>query len=148
MDPTISFVIAVRDEPNDLLEATLGGLLRTGDGYRREIVLVDDGSIIPIQIGLPDVLVVRNDEPIGSARSRRTGASFANGDVLSFLDPHMSFAPDWLERMLAHVESGALLCASWWDYELTRPLCWGADFLWCGERNYACGQSPGLTFRH
>ena len=64
------------------------------------------------------------------------------------MDAHMRFAADWLDRMLPHVESGALLCASWWDYELTRPLCWGADFLWCGERDYAAGRSPGFAFRH
>jgi GT2 family glycosyltransferase len=145
---TISFVIAVRDEPRDLLDATIEGLLRTSDRYRREIVLVDDGSLVPIQFERPDVLVVRNTEPIGSARSRRTGASFAGGDVLSFLDPHMTFAPDWLDKMLAHVDSGALLCSAWWDYELTRCHCWGADFRWCGERDYASGRCPGFDFRH
>jgi polypeptide N-acetylgalactosaminyltransferase len=146
--PSVSFVIAVRDEPRELLDATSEGLLRTSDNYRREIVLVDDGSIVPIQIERPDILVVRNSEPIGSARSRRTGASFASGDVLSFLDPHMSFAPDWLDKMMAHVESEALLCSAWWDYELTRCHCWGADFRWCGERDYVSGRCPGFDFRH
>jgi glycosyltransferase involved in cell wall biosynthesis len=148
MRHTISFVIAVRDEPNELLDATLEGLLRTSDGYRREIILVDDRSIVPIQIERPDVIVIRNAEPIGSARSRRTGASFASGDVLSFLDPHMSFAPDWLNKMMAHVDSGALLCSAWCDYELTRCHCWGADFRWCGERDYVSGRCPGFDFRH
>jgi polypeptide N-acetylgalactosaminyltransferase len=148
MRPSVSFIIAVRDEPRDLLEATIEGLLRTSDGFRREIVLVDDGSLVPIQIERPDILVVRNSEPIGSARSRRTGASFASGEVLSFLDPHMSFAPDWLDKMMAHADSGALLCSAWWDYELTRCLCWGADFLWCGERDYVSGRCPGFDFRH
>jgi polypeptide N-acetylgalactosaminyltransferase len=148
MDSTLSFILAVRDEPHDLLDATIDGLLRTSDGYRREIVLVDDGSIVPIQIERPDILVVRNSESLGSARSRRTGASFASGEVLSFLDPHMSFAPDWLDKMMAHVDSEALLCSSWWDYELTRCLCWGADFRWCGERDYVAGRCPGFDFRH
>jgi polypeptide N-acetylgalactosaminyltransferase len=146
--PSISFVIAVRDEPDYLLQATLDGLLRTSDNYRREIVVVDDGSIVPVQIELPDVLVVRNAEPIGSARSRRIGASFASGEVLSFLDPHMSFAPEWLNKMMAHVDSEALLCSAWWDYELTRCHCWGADFRWCGERDYVSGRCPGFDFRH
>jgi polypeptide N-acetylgalactosaminyltransferase len=146
--PTISFIIAVRDEPHELLQATIDGLLRTSDGYPREIVLVDDGSLVPIQIERPDILVVRNSDSLGSARSRRTGASFASGDVLSFLDPHMSFAPDWLNKMMAHVDSEALLCSAWWDYELTRCHCWGADFRWCGERDYVSGRCPGFDFRH
>jgi len=148
MAATVSFILAVRDEPDELLRATLEGLLRTSDGYQREIVLVDDCSVAPLQIELPDILVVRNAEPIGSARSRRTGASFASGDVLSFLDPHMSFAPDWLDKMMAHVDSGDLLCSAWWDYELTRCHCWGADFRWCGDRDYASGRCPGFDFRH
>jgi len=60
----------------------------------------------------------------------------------------MTFGPYWLEHMLVHVDSGALLCAAWWDYELTRPLCWGADFLWCGERDYRVGETPGIVFQH
>lgn len=144
----ISFIIAVRDEPRELLDATIEGLLRTSDAYCREIVLVDDGSIVPVQIERPDLLVVRNGEPIGSARSRRTGASYASGEVLSFLDPHMSFAPDWLGKMIAHVDSEALLCSAWWDYELTRCHCWGADFRWCGERDYGSGRCPGFDFSH
>jgi polypeptide N-acetylgalactosaminyltransferase len=146
--PTISFIIAVRDEPHELLQATIDGLLRTSDGYPREIVLVDDGSLVPIQIERPDILVVRNSESLGSARSRRIGASFASGNVLSFLDAHMSFAPDWLNKMMAHVDSEALLCSAWWDYELTRCHCWGADFRWCGERDHVSGRCPGFDFRH
>jgi polypeptide N-acetylgalactosaminyltransferase len=148
MPATISFIIAVRDEPRDLLDGTIEGLLLTSDGYRREIVLVDDGSMVPVQIERPDILLVRNSQPLGSARSRRTGASFASGDVLSFLDPHMSFAPDWLDKMMAQVESEALLCSAWWDYELLRCHCWGADFRWCGDRDYASGRCPGFDFRH
>jgi hypothetical protein len=76
------------------------------------------------------------------------GASFASGDILVFLDPHMSFAPDWLDQMLAHVDSGALLCAAWWNWELTKPVCWGAEFVWCGKRDYQAGLAPGFAFRH
>jgi hypothetical protein len=60
----------------------------------------------------------------------------------------MSFAADWLDRMLKHVDCGALLCAAWWDWELTRPVCWGAEFVWCGTRDYQAGLSPGFAFRH
>ena len=148
MNCTVSFIIAVRDEPRHLLDATLEGLLQTSMRYRIEIVIVDDGSLVPLTLERPEVVIIRNNEPIGSARSRRTGATFANGEVLVFLDPHMSFAPDWLDRMLAHVASGALLCAAWWDWELTKPVCWGAEFFWCGKRDYQAGLTPGFAFRH
>jgi glycosyltransferase involved in cell wall biosynthesis len=148
MPPNISFIVAVRDEPQYLLEATIDGLLRTSTAYRREIVVVDDGSLVPVILERPEIIVLRNSVPIGSSRSRHAGASLARGDVLAFLDPHMNFAPDWLDKMLAHVDTGALLCSAWWDYDLTRPLCWGADFKWCGVRDYAAGQCPGLGFEH
>jgi glycosyltransferase involved in cell wall biosynthesis len=144
----VSFIIAVRDEPRNLLEATIEGLLQTSTRYRREIVVVDDGSLVPLTLERPEVVIIRNSEPIGSARSRRLGASFANGEVLVFLDPHMSFAPDWLDQMLAHVDCGSLLCAAWWDWELSKPVCWGAEFVWCGKRDYHAGLSPGFAFRH
>jgi hypothetical protein len=72
----------------------------------------------------------------------------ATGSVLVWMDAHMSFGPTWFDKMMDHVDSGTLLCSAWWDYVLSRPLCWGADFVWCGERNYAANRVPGLTFRH
>jgi hypothetical protein len=60
----------------------------------------------------------------------------------------MTFAPGWLDHMLNHVDSGALLCSAFWDYELSTCHCWGADFLWCGERNYWDGRYPGFGLRH
>ena len=148
MQNTISFIIAVRDEPQHLFEATVTGLLQTSTCYTREIIVVDDASLIPLTVEHPEIVVIRNSEPIGSARSRRTGASFASGDVLVFLDPHMSFAPDWLDKMMAHVESGSLLCAAWWNWELTKPVCWGAELIWHSNRDHQAGRLPGLAFRH
>ncbi|HZS56888.1 MAG TPA: glycosyltransferase [Bryobacteraceae bacterium] len=146
--PSISFLIVTRDEAPTLLDATIKGVLETSTGYSREIVVVDDASAVPISVDHPDVRVFRNETSIGTCRSRRKAASESVGDILVSLDAHMSFEPGWLEHMLAHVHSGALLCASWWNYELTRPLCWGADFLWCGERDYHAGRCPGFSFRH
>ena len=131
-----------------MVQATISGLLDTSAGYLREIVMVDDGSVLPVHIDHPEVHVIRNAAPIGTSQSRRKGAAASDGGVLVSMDAHMRFAPDWLDRMLVHVGSGALLCAAWWNYELTRPLCWGADFLWCGERDYAAGRCPGFAFRH
>jgi hypothetical protein len=144
----VSFVITSRDEPEVLVASTVDGLLATSERYTREILLVDDGSLVPIQLARPDLHVVRNRVPIGAAQSRRLGGMLANGDVVVWMDAHMSFAPDWLDMMMAHAESGALLCSPWWNYELTQPLCWGADIVWCGERNYAKGRSPGFALRH
>ena len=148
MEHTISFIVTTRNESTAVLESTLDGLLETGAAFPKEIIVVDDGGTESVDMARPGLRVVREHVPIGVSQSRRRGASLASGDVLVWLDAHMSFAPDWLGHMLAHVDSGALLCAAWWDYELTKPLCWGADFFWRAERNYSLGHCPGFDFRH
>ena len=144
----ISFVIPTRDEPPEVLCSTVQELAETSEAYSREIIVIDDGSAVPVSLTEADLRLMRNDGPVGVHQSRRQGAATATGDVLVWLDAHMQFAPDWLEHMMHHVGSGALLCAAWWDYELTKPLCWGADFLWRAERNYSLGRCPGFDFRH
>jgi glycosyltransferase involved in cell wall biosynthesis len=144
----ISFVVVARNELPEHIETTINGIVETSTGHTIEIIVVDDGSSAPICLNRPEIRIVRNAPSIGTCQSRRLGASFANGDVLVSMDAHMRFSSDWLDHMLARVNTGALLCAAWWDYELSRPLCWGADFLWCGERDYHAGRCPGISFRH
>ena len=67
------------------------------------------------------------------SKARRQGCDVASGAVLVCLDAHMTFDPSWLDRMLAHVESGALLCSAFWNYERTVCHCFGADFTWCAK---------------
>jgi len=146
--PAVSFVIPARDELPPVLEFTMKGLLAASAPYSREIIVIDDGSSTPVSLADPNILILRHEKPIGVPLSRRHGLSVARGDVLVWMDAHMSFAPDWLDHMMAHVDSGALLCTAWWDYELTRPLCWGADFIWRHQRNYQAGYCPGFDLRH
>jgi len=144
----ISYLITARNESPPVLGATIDGLLETTSRHPGEIIVIDDGSDVPVASTSPEVLVIRNSEPIGVSRSRGYAASIASGDVLVWLDAHMTFAPDWLDQMLTHVGSGALLCSAFWDYDLSTCHCWGADFVWCGERNYWEGRSPGFGLRH
>ncbi|MGI5148115.1 glycosyltransferase [Plantactinospora sp. CA-294935] len=144
----ISFVICARDERPDVLRRTVDGLRATSPGREREIVVVDDGSVEPVGSLGPGVEIVRNTVPAGVSRARRQGFALAGGDVLVCLDAHMTFDRNWLSLMLDHVDSGALLCASFWDYERTVGGFYGADFEWCGERDYAAGRSPGFRPRH
>jgi len=148
MNYKISFLITARNESQPVLEATIDGLLETTARHPREIIVIDDGSDVPIAFMHPEMRVIRNEVPIGVSRSRRHAASLASGDVLVWLDAHLTFAPDWFDHMLTHVDSGALLCSAFWDYELSTCHCWGADFLWCGERDYWKGRYPGFELRH
>jgi len=148
MANAISFLIVARNEPPAILDATIQGLLETTPPAGRELIVVDDASSTPVTCSRPEVVVVRNSEPAGTARSRRRGASLAGGAVLVWLDAHMSFAPDWLDRMLAHLDSRVLLCSEFWNYERTICHSWGADYAWCGKRDYAAQQYPGFAVRH
>jgi polypeptide N-acetylgalactosaminyltransferase len=144
----ISFVITARDEQPDVLRRTVDGLRATSPSGEREILVIDDGSAEPVGRLGPGVELVRNPEAAGVSRARRQGFALAGGDVLVCLDAHMTFDADWLSRMLDHVESGALLCAAFWDYERTAGGFYGADFQWCGERDYHAGRHPGFRPRH
>jgi GT2 family glycosyltransferase len=145
---TISFIITARNEPTLVLAATIDQLLTTSTGHQREIVVIDDASETPVLCPSEGITLIRNPAPLGVARARRQGATVAAGDVLVWLDAHMTFAHDWLDRMLEHVESGSLLCSAYWNYE--QSICYGcgADFTWCSGRNYALRRSPGFGLRH
>ena len=144
----ISLIVTARDEPDDILSATVDGLVETSRGRAREIIVVDDGSLVPVTLAQPEVHVIRNTQALGVQQARRRGASLATGDILVWVDAHMRFAPDWLDHMLAEAHCGALLCATWWNYELTSPVCWGADFIWSSQHDEAAGRFPGFGFRH
>jgi GT2 family glycosyltransferase len=144
----VSFIITTRDEPPEILSATLDGLARTTAGVRREFIVVDDGSRVPVAVSCPETVLLRNAQPRGVSPSRRIGAASSTGTVLVWLDAHMSFDDGWLDPMLAEAESGALVCSGFWDYDLAACHCWGADYAWCGERDYWSQRYPGFGLRH
>lgn len=144
----VSYIITTRDERPEILNATLRALARTTSHVEGEIIVVDDGSQVPVQLPRGNSQLLRNAQPRGVSPARRIGANAAMGDVLVWLDAHMTFADDWLDNMLPHAASGALLCSAFWDYELTLCHCWGANYLWCGERDYFQQRYPGFGLRH
>ena len=144
----VSYIITTRDESPAVLNATLSALARTTSHVDGEIIVVDDGSLIPVSLPHNHSLLLRNTEPRGVSPARRIGAAAATGDVLVWLDAHMTFADGWLDKMLAEAASGALLCSAFCDYELTLCHCWGADYVWSGQRDYSNQQYPGFGLRH
>ena len=148
MSHKISFIISARNELQSIVDATIFQLLETTSDYEKEILLIDDGSDVPLERPSPEVMLLRNKQAMGIGGSRRYGASIASGDVLAWLDAHLTFGMGWLDQMMAHVDSGALLCSASWDYYLTRPYCWGADLFWQATRDYRNRRSPGFRWRH
>ena len=96
--PKVSVVIITRNEGSEL-QATVTNVLETAPPDRREVIVVDDGSIdgsTAFLAELPEVRVLRSDG-IGVARARNFGAEHATGDVILFADAHVRAPAGWHE---------------------------------------------------
>jgi glycosyltransferase involved in cell wall biosynthesis len=144
----VSIIIASRDEEPDVLDATLARLLETTTAFDIDTIVVDDGSRVPVNCGSLPARVLRHPESVGTCGSRRAGALLAEGEVLVFLDAHMSFGPHWLEQLVLQAGPDSLLCSAFWSYNLQECHCWGADFEWNAVRDYGSNRYPGFGVRH
>lgn len=128
----ISAVVPTWNEEPDELQATLDSLRQSVTEVSLQLVVVDDGSDVPVELEGDDVLLIRHDKPRGVGQSRNEGASGASGDVLTFHDPHMRFAQDSIEYLAAKALSEpcvASLASN--DYRTGRSFIgWGADLYW------------------
>jgi glycosyltransferase involved in cell wall biosynthesis len=132
-----------------MLEATLAGIRSTTRYLSTEIIVVDDGSVAPIAAGsVGNALLLRHPEARGTCDARRKGALLASGDVFVWLDAHMAFGEHWLEQMLVQAHADNLVCSPFWTYDLKTCMCWGSDFMWNSERDWAAAKTPGFAWRH
>lgn len=107
---TASIVLATRDRRDDLVRCIAALHAQTSQALR-EIVVVDDGSVPPINPAeLQGVIPVRvlHTGGVGPATARNTGARAAVGDVVVFTDDDTIPVPGWvgaaLGRLGAHPE--------------------------------------------
>lgn len=140
----ISCIITSRNEDNSILNATIQGFLDTTITYDREIIVVDDGSNIPVTCQYKEVKLFRNKQPRGVSSSRRYGSLVARGDVLVWMDAHMNFTNGWLDKMLPYVESKAMLCPVIFNYDYSSQPAYGSRLTWNSERNYNKKKCPGF----
>ncbi len=101
------------------LDRLLAALSRQAFNPPFEVIVVDDGSEIPLEpvaIRYRDVLNLRYVRlPNGGpARARNTGARAAQGEWIAFTDHDCEPAPDWLAQALreGEISKGALLGGS------------------------------------
>jgi glycosyltransferase involved in cell wall biosynthesis len=85
----ISVIIPCYDSPSTIA-SSIGCVIESLEGKDHEIILVDDGSAVPISglaLGLPAcVKVIRNERNEGAASSRNRGFNSSRGHVLIFVD--------------------------------------------------------------
>jgi len=97
-DPSaVTVVVPVRDRPRGL-SRLLGALARSGLGG---IVVVDDGSTVPVEVP-HGVELVRHDAPSGPAAARNAGAARARTPFVTFVDSDCLPTGDWLAPLLGH----------------------------------------------
>lgn len=100
-----SVIIPTRNRPI-LLRAALRSVL-ADPSDRIEVIVVDDGSMPPVQDGLlqdfgtdPRLTVLRHNGPNGAAAARNLGAERARGKVLFFLDDDDQMLPGYCNEVL------------------------------------------------
>lgn len=122
--PLFSVVIPTHNRPDQLVEAVESVLTQTVQDF--EIIIVDDGSVVPVgNFDDPRVQVVRRDQSGGPAMARNEGVALARGRYLAFLDDDDWYRADRLQVALDGLERAPI------------ALCWG------GYRDRVPG--PGLT---
>ena len=91
----ISIVMTVRndqDEANKTIQS-----VRETAGDRVEIVVIDDGSDVPLVLSDGNVTFYRVHGRCGVGPARHLGATLATRPWLLIIDAHMRFEPGWLE---------------------------------------------------
>lgn len=95
-------VIPSHDRPEGLARLLAGLRRQTLPPERFEVVVVDDGSSVPVAVD-PDGLqirVVRNDRSRGPAAARNVGWRAARGAIVAFIDDDCVPSERWLEALI------------------------------------------------
>jgi cellulose synthase/poly-beta-1,6-N-acetylglucosamine synthase-like glycosyltransferase len=115
-DPTVSVVIAARDDPAVVRERIADCLRAPVDPMALEVVVGIDGGGAPIATGelsiAPNVTVVPGDPPGGKAATLNAAARVARGAVLLFADVHQRFERDAITRLVAAFDDARVGAAS------------------------------------
>ncbi len=115
--PLLSVVIPVRNGGRDF-ERCLRGL-RASSWTDFELLVIDDGSTdgSAERAEAFGARVLRNDQPLGPAAARNTGAEAASGDVVFFLDADVVVHPDTVARLMARFRDDPELSALFGSYD-------------------------------
>jgi glycosyltransferase involved in cell wall biosynthesis len=109
--PTCTVIIPTLDRPR-ALAACLDGLAALDyPSQRLQVVVVDDGSRVPITIDDATrrtllVDLTRHERAAGPAAARNAGAERAAGELLAFIDDDCVPRPDWLRRLAERWATG------------------------------------------
>jgi mycofactocin system glycosyltransferase len=101
----VTVVIPVRDRPAALARL-LGALRADPETARLPVVVVDDGSVQPVQS--VEVHVLRHSVAQGPAAARNTGLRAVRTQFVAFLDSDCVPSPGWLGRLRSQFDDPRL----------------------------------------
>jgi glycosyltransferase involved in cell wall biosynthesis len=106
--PLATIVIPTHDRPRLLERAVASALAQTVRDI--QVVVVDDGSAEPVELGLPDprLLVIRNHRALGASAARNAGLRAAAGRWVTFTDDDDELLPDMVQASLEAAEGSSL----------------------------------------
>ena len=143
-EPDVTVVIPTRDRPHRLVRCLAALEDQTLERGRFEVIVVDDGSTVPVAV--PEgVRVVRRDVPGGPGAARNAGWPLARAPLVAFTDDDCEPGPGWLAAVLAAARPGAFVQGptlpaappGMFSYTVSRP----APGLWFETTNVAYPRS-------
>jgi glycosyltransferase involved in cell wall biosynthesis len=84
------------------LDACIASLKHQTTQEALQIIVVDDGSDIPVTIQDPSVTLLTQPHA-GQSAARNLGLKHAQGEYIAFVDADDTLEPDWCERHLAAI---------------------------------------------
>lgn len=107
--PKISVIITTFNEGGDLVRSTIQSVREHTSDF--EIILVDDGSTDGSCDDSGADRLVRHEQRIGIAASRRDGIAVASGECYAFLDAHQWLTPGCLNQCAeVAIQRRAIVC--------------------------------------
>lgn len=110
--PVASAILAVYNSETTI-KSCLASLMDQSQPI--EIIIVDDGStdntlaIINALVSKNRNISVLKQNHLGPAIARNLGASYANSDILLFVDADMTFAPDYVAQLIKPILSSNII---------------------------------------
>lgn len=150
--PLISFIVTAYNLPHELLAECVDSILAVDMlGAGREIIVVDDGSTVPVA-ALPDGVAVIRQSHAGPGAARNRGISAAHGRYLQFVDGDDFLLPPEYDHCveLVHKASPDMIMFSFNDGGQLRLTLFdsapttGSDYMLC---HVFAGQSWRYLFR-
>lgn len=103
--PTVSIIIPIYNSSQFILKTLISLEAQSYNNY--EIILINDGStddslnILMDYKKNKDNIILYSQKNSGVSAARNKGIELANGDFIAFLDSDDTYAPTFLEKMLA-----------------------------------------------